>query len=114
MIFKIVIDIFLVGTQSVGIIGAEVASAVCYFFALIINLSVLKYKNLVRLDLRLFVVILLSFGTYFSKFLFKLILGTNINYYLSFFTTVLVVVLLYSIFMFVLYRKEIFRIRKQN
>ena len=109
MVTKIVLDLVLVRILSVGILGAEVASGVCYLLALLINLSILKAKKVIKLSFKAVFLLATAVMTYCSKWLFNLLLQTNLNYYLSFFTTIFMVILLYGIFVFMLYRSEIFK-----
>ena len=109
MVSKILLDIILVRIFSVGILGAEVASGVCYLVALLINLSVLKHKKVLRFDYKIILLMCFSILAYCGKYVFKLILKTNINYFLSFFTSVFIVVLIYFMLVFLLYRKELLK-----
>ena len=103
---KIILNLILVKVPSLNILGAEIASVSCYIVALIINLSVLKKQNIIKLDYKIFVVLIASFGIYFSKYIFKLLLDFNVNYFLSLILTVVFVVLVYFFIIFILYRKS--------
>ncbi len=109
VIVKIVLNVLLVPVDSIGILGAEIASASCYFAALLINLIVLKKQGVIKLNFKLLILMLFAVATYAGKYVFELIVKTNVNFYLSFFTSIFVVVLLYSVVVFILYRKEIFK-----
>jgi len=112
-IVKIVLNLILIRIEAVNIIGAEFSSVVCYMVALGINLVVLKKYNVVKLDYKIFVILILSGLIFFSKKLFDMFLKINLNYYLSFFVTVFLVVLFYLIIIAVLYRNLI-KINKNN
>ena len=109
MVIKILLDLILVRVFSVGILGAEMASGACYLFALIINLAVLKHKGVLVFDFKIIFLLFISALAYFGKYVFKLILKTNINYFLSFFTSVFIVIIVYFVLLILLYRKELLK-----
>lgn len=106
VIIKIILNVVLVPIDSIGILGAEIATASCYCIALLINLFILKKQGVIKLSFKILFLMLIAVLTYASKYIFEMINKTNINFYLSFFTTVFVTVLFYACLVFVLYKKE--------
>ena len=101
---KIVLNLILIRIPSVGILGAEVSTVVCYMVALIINLLVLKKQRVIELDKKILVVLILSGLVYLSKYLYQALETSVNNYYFAFFSTLLIVVFIYFIQLFILYK----------
>lgn len=112
-IVKIVLNLILLRIETVNIIGAEFSSVVCYMVALLINLAVLKKYNIVKLDYKIFIVLLINGLIIYAKDLFKMFLKINLNYYLSFFMSVFIVVLMYFILIAILYR-DLIKLKKKT
>lgn len=102
-VIKIILNLVLIRIPEIGILGAEVSTIVCYMVALLINLIVLKKQDVIRMDGKIIVVLLLSILIYFSKYIFK-ILNISINYYLAFFVTVFMVIVIYFVLLLILYK----------
>ena len=60
-VIKTLLNVVLISNSKINIYGAEFATVSCYVVALIINLIVLKKKNLICLELKTSVIFILSF-----------------------------------------------------
>lgn len=105
-VIKVILNIVLINISSINILGAEVASSLCYAVALIINLIALKKQGVIRLDYKIFIVAALSIMIYFSKYIFEFLVRTNLNFYLSLMLVIGGVVVIYFFFIWLLYRKR--------
>lgn len=112
-VVKIILNLLLVRVPSINILGAEVSSAMCYFVALLINLSVLIKHGVVKLNFKIFLIFISSFAIYFSRYIFEFLKRANINYFVSFLVTVVFVVAIYFVVLYIFYHKQIFT-RKKN
>ena len=117
-VIKVILNLTVIRISSVGILGAEVSTVTCYLVALIINLIVLKKQGIVKLDLKILAVLVISLCIYFSKYLFEIFVNL-MNYYLAFFLTIMLVVAIYFFFVAILYKGKdisckIFKIKQKK
>ena len=107
MILKIVLNVVLVRIPSVNILGAEVANSFCYFVALLINLIVIKKQGFLQFSFKIFGILILSSLTLGAKYIYKFFINASLNFYLAFTMSVLIVVVVYLLFVFLFYKKEL-------
>lgn len=102
---KIVLNLVLIRIPQINILGVEIANAVCYLVAFLINLSVIRRSELVDVSPRVFGVFLASCLVFVAKPIFEILAG-SLNFYLSFLICVLAVVSVYFVMVYFLYRKQ--------
>ncbi len=113
-VVKIILNVVLIRIKSVNILGAEVSTVACYIVALIVNLYVLKRQGLLNLDYKIFFVFIFSSFIYLSKYLFNWFLFIKLNYYLSLFMTIFLVLMIYFTLLFILYLMPLKRIKNNK
>lgn len=106
---KIILNIILVRMSTINILGAEFSTVACYACAFIINIGFLIKYNVLKLNSRIFALFGLSLLIIFSKFLFNFLLKCEINFYVSLFMIIFIVVVLYMFFVFLLYKNTLKR-----
>lgn len=102
---KIVLNLILISIPQINILGVEIANAVCYLIAFLINLSVIRKNGLVSVSPRIFGVFLASCFVFLAKPIFEF-LASCLNFYLSFMICVLLVVVVYFVLVYFLCRKQ--------
>ena len=104
---KTLLNIVLISQESINIFGTEIANAVCYLTAFLINLFVIEKSGFIQISPRVFASLCASSLVLFAKPIFNVMIGLNLNYYLAFLVCVIAVVLAYFALVFLLYRKEL-------
>lgn len=104
---KTLLNIVLISQESINIFGTEIANAVCYLTAFLINLFVIEKNGFVQISPRVFASLCASSLVFLAKPIFSVMIGLNLNYYLAFLVCVIAVVLAYFALVFLLYRKEL-------
>ena len=99
---KIILNFILIRVKSINIIGAEVSTVVCYMVALMINLIVLKRQNLLKVDLKIFTILILSCLIIFTKNIFIYLIKMKLNYYLAFFMMIFIIIVTYFLTLLIL------------
>lgn len=106
LIIKIFLNLILIRIPQINILGVEIANAVCYLVAFLINLSVIRRSGLVDVSPRIFGVFFASCLVFLARPVFE-ILSVNMNFYLSFLICVLGAVSVYFVIVYFIYRKQL-------
>lgn len=109
---KVILNLVLIRIASINILGAEVANCLCYCVALLINLVWLRKKGLLNMSKKILAVAFLSALIVFAKPLFEF-LHANMNYVLSFAVTIFMVICVYFVAIFLLFRPHFAKKRRQ-
>jgi len=107
VVVKIVLNVTLVAIPSIGIYGAEVSNAACYFVALIINLLVIMKKGAVKFSPKIVLVLLSSLIVFIAKPVYNLLFNAGLNFYLALITCVFAAVILYFILIFLIFKRDL-------